>query len=238
MNELLKVETYNNQITVLARDLHKFLEVGTDFRHWFPRMTEYGFVEGTDFNPVKKDRVQIEGSRNVERKVQDYQLTIDMAKQLSMIQRNEKGKQARMYFIEVEKAWNTPEKIMARALEIAQKEISTLNVQIEMQKPKVEFFDAVANSKTAIQIGDVAKVLDIKGVGRNKLFEILRKEKILMNDNLPYQTYIDRGYFRVIEQKYNVRDEVRINFKTLVYQRGVNFIRKKVEDHQNHVLGK
>lgn len=130
---------------------------------------------------------------------------------------------------------------MIEALTLALEQAKTIETQkqeIGLLKPKADFFDAVANSKTAIQIGDVAKVLNIRGIGRNKLFEILRKEKILMNDNLPYQTYIDRGYFRVIEQKYNVGAEVRINFKTLVYQRGVNFIRKKVEDHQENVLGK
>lgn len=96
-------------------------------------------------------------------------------------------------------------------------------------KPKAEFFDAVAGSKKAMSMEEVAKVLSYPGVGRNKLFEILRNQNILQKDNIPYQKYIDSGYFRVIEQKYNVGDEVRINIKTLVFQKGVDFIRKTLD---------
>lgn len=96
-------------------------------------------------------------------------------------------------------------------------------------KPKAEFFDAVAGSKKAMSMEEVAKVLSYPGVGRNKLFEILRNQNILQKDNIPYQKFIDSGYFRVIEQKYNVGDEVRINIKTLVFQKGVDFIRKTLD---------
>ncbi len=97
-------------------------------------------------------------------------------------------------------------------------------------KPKAEFFDAVADSKDAIEIGQVAKVLNYPGVGRNKLFEILRNKGILMKNNIPYQKYIDNGCFRTIEQKYSMPDgETRISIKTLVYQKGVNYIRKILE---------
>ncbi|MCP4141276.1 MAG: phage antirepressor Ant [Chloroflexi bacterium] len=103
---------------------------------------------------------------------------------------------------------------------------------IEEQKPKVEFFDSVAESKTAIGLGEVAKVLAIKGMGRNNLFEFLRQNKILMMNNQPYQSYIDRGFFRVIEQSYMKDGEVCINFKTLVYQKGLDFIRKQLENQK------
>lgn len=96
--------------------------------------------------------------------------------------------------------------------------------QIELMKPKAEFFDTVADSKSAIQIGDVAKL--IGDIGRNRLFEILREKKVLMENNIPYQKYCDLGYFRVIEQKYSIDGEVRISLKTLVYQSGIDFIRK------------
>lgn len=97
-------------------------------------------------------------------------------------------------------------------------------------KPKEEFFDAVAGSKDAIEIGKVAKVLDYPGIGRNKLFEILRDKGILMKDNVPYQKYIDNGCFRTVEQKYHTPyGETRINIKTLVYQKGVDYIRKILE---------
>lgn len=101
--------------------------------------------------------------------------------------------------------------------------------QISTMKPKAEFFDTVANSKTAIEMGEVAKVLDC-GMGRNKLFEFLRKHKVLMSNNIPMQIYIDRGYFRVIEQKYTKPNgETVISIKTLVYQKGVNYIKKLIE---------
>ena len=98
--------------------------------------------------------------------------------------------------------------------------------------PKAEFFDAVTDSKTAIPIGDVAKILDM-GIGRNKLFEFLRQKDILTYDNRPYQRYIDAGYFRVVEQKYEAGGEVRINIKTLVFQKGIDFIRKQLQKEEN-----
>lgn len=118
----------------------------------------------------------------------------------------------------------------AQALRLAAEQQEKIEAQqklIEEQKPKVDFFDAVAESKTAIEMKAVANTLHFKNVGRNKLFDILRTEKILMGNNMPYQKYVDCGYFRTIEQKYSTPDgEVRINVKTLVYQKGVEYIRK------------
>ena len=123
-------------------------------------------------------------------------------------------------------------KTFSEALLLASKQaeqIEKQNALLLEQKPKVEFFEAVTNSKSAIDMGQVAKVLD-KDIGRNKLFEILRNKKILQKDNIPFQTYIDRGYFRVIEVKYTKPDgSTNISLKTLVYQKGVNFINKVLE---------
>lgn len=122
----------------------------------------------------------------------------------------------------------TPEQIVANALIVANNIIAERDKQLAEAKPKVEFFDAVAGSKDAIPIGDVAKVLDM-GLGRNKLFEFLRNDGILMGNNIPYQQYIDSGYFRTIEQKYTVPNgDVKISIKTLVYQKGVDFIRRRL----------
>ena len=122
----------------------------------------------------------------------------------------------------------TPEQIVAQALIVANNIIQEKDRLLAEQKPKVEFFDAVANSKTALPMDKVAKVLDM-GIGRNKLFEILRDKKILDRSNIPYQTYVDRGYFRVVEQKYTKpTGETVVTTKTLVYQRGVDYIRKIV----------
>lgn len=100
----------------------------------------------------------------------------------------------------------------------------------ERMKPKAEFFDAVTDSKDAIDMGQVAKVLNYPRIGRNKLFEILRDNGILQQNNQPYQKYIDCGYFRVIEQKYEARPgEIRINIKTLVFQKGIDYIKKLLD---------
>ena len=127
--------------------------------------------------------------------------------------------------------FNLP-KTFSEALLLASKQaeqIEKQNALLLEQKPKVEFFEAVTNSKSAIDMGQVAKVLD-KDIGRNKLFEILRNKKILQKDNIPFQTYIDRGYFRVIEVKYTKPDgSTNISLKTLVYQKGVSFINKVLE---------
>lgn len=122
----------------------------------------------------------------------------------------------------------TPEQIVANALIVAQNIISQKDKQIEQMKPKAEFFDAVADSRTAISMNEVSKVLGIKGYGRNNLFEFLRKNGILDRWNVPYQRYIDCGWFRVIEQKYTIQGEPCVTTKTLVYQKGVDAIRKKI----------
>lgn len=122
----------------------------------------------------------------------------------------------------------TPEQIVANALIVAQNIISQKDKQIEQMKPKAEFFDAVADSRTAISMNEVSKVLGIKGYGRNNLFEFLRNNGILDRWNVPYQRYIDCGWFRVIEQKYTRHGEPCVTTKTLVYQNGVDAIRKKI----------
>ena len=123
----------------------------------------------------------------------------------------------------------TPEQIVANALIVAQNIISQKDRQIEEMKPKAEFFDAVADSKTAISMNEVAKVLNIKGYGRNNLFEFLRENKVLDRWNVPYQRYVDNGWFRVIEQHYQKNGEPIVTTKTLVYQKGVDGIRKMIE---------
>ncbi len=138
--------------------------------------------------------------------------------------------------------------------EISRKELAMLVIQAEEEKekllienksmkPKVEFFDAVTGSKSAIDIGSVAKVLNFRNIGRNTLFRFLRDHKVLMSDNIPYQEYIDRNYFRTIEQKWRTPEgETRITIKTVVYQRGVDFIRKLLvkkgfENQHMHLIG-
>lgn len=213
MNELIPITYHNDDPAVSARDLHEFLEVGTAYKDWFPRMCEYGFSHGIDFNPLKIERVQQEGNRMVSRMVDDAILTIDMAKEICMLQRNEKGKIARQYFLQLEKDWNSPEKVMARALRIADKRIKALEAKTEADRPKVLFADSVTASKSSILVGEMAKLLKQNGVhtGQNRLFETLREKGFLIKRqgsdyNMPTQKSMEMGLFEIKETVINHSD--------------------------------
>ena len=199
MNEIIKVNYDNDRPTVLARDLHDFLEVKTAFKDWFPRMCEYGFSEGTDFCSFLSEST---GGRPA----QDAQLTIEMAKEICMLQRNERGKQARQYFIQLEKDWNSPEKVMARALQIADKKIKRLETQIEEDRPRVLFAGAVETSKSSILIGELAKIIKQNGIKiwPIRLFEWMRQNGYLIRRNgsdynMPTQRAMEMGLFEIKE---------------------------------------
>lgn len=199
MNEIIKVNYENDRPTVLARDLYQFLEIGSEFSHWFKRMCEYGFSEGIDFSPFLTES---SGGRPA----QDAQLTIEMAKEICMLQRNERGKQARQYFIQLEKDWNSPEKVMARALQIADMKIKRLETQIEEDKPKVLFAGAVETSKSSILIGELAKILKQNGVkiGPIRFFEWMRQNGYLIRRNgsdynMPTQRAMEMELFEIKE---------------------------------------
>ena len=208
MNDLIKV-TYNvGEPTVSARDLHEGLEIGTRFNDWFPRMAEYGFIEGKDFYSKMSKTSETGGRPAV-----DYQISVDMAKQICMIQRSEKGKQYRQYFIDLEKAWNTPEQVMARALKLADRTIDTLKEdnkklieENERMKTKEIFADAVSAITSSILIGDLAKLLRQNGVdiGAKRLFEYLRNHGYLIKRkgsdwNMPTQKSMNMGLFEIKE---------------------------------------
>ena len=208
MNDLIKVNYDTEQPTVSARDLHEGLEVKTAFKDWFPRMAEYGFEAGKDFCSKMSEST---GGRPAT----DYEITVDMAKQICMIQRSDKGRQYRQYFLNLEKAWNTPEQIFARALKMADQTIDRLKSQntglledVKRMKPKEIFADAVASSHTSILIGDLAKILKQNGVeiGQKRLFERLRSEGFLIkggnSKNMPTQRAMEMGLFEVKEGSY------------------------------------
>lgn len=226
MNELITVN-FDTQ-TISARDLHKKVGSTERFSSWFERQLQFGFAENEDYTTVKVlTEVQNNGGTQ-ERELIDHNISVDMAKHICMVQRTEKAKEVRQYLIDLEKAWNTPEQVMARALKLADKTIDGLKAQLLEMKPKADFFDAVADSKTAISMNEVAKVLNIKGYGRNNLFEFLRANKVLDRWNVPYQKYVDNGWFRVIEQHYQKNGEPIVTTKTLVYQKGVDSIRRMI----------
>lgn len=239
MNELLKIDTSNSErITVSARDLYEFLEATERFNSWFERMTQYGLTEGEDFNPLKSLRVQTEGNREVQREVDDYQLTIDTAKQIAMLQRNEKGTQARKYFIQVENAWNSPERVMARALTIANKTIATLELENKEMKPKALFADAVAQSDTSILVYDLAKLICQNGVkiGGNRLWTWLRDNGYIFKHSCePTQKSMEMKLFEVIERTVQRSGhDPKVTRTTRVTGKGqVYFINKVLQDYGN-----
>ena len=147
MNQLITThQSENDEIIVSGRDLHEFLEIGTRYDTWFNRMKGYGFEEGIDFITVAQKRATAQGNMTT---YLDHHIKLDMAKEISMLQRNEKGKQARQYFVEVEKRWNSPEMIVQRAMEIQQQKVLELTKTIEEQKPLVDFdcFSELQQSK-------------------------------------------------------------------------------------------
>ena len=234
MNELFNVTTNGDKLTLSARELYQNLNLSERFSKWFDRMETYGFEKGTDFNPYQMVQVQIEGNREVKREVTDYQITLDMAKEIAMLQRTEKGKEIRRKLIELEKAWNSPEKVMARALDIAHKTIANLQIENEEMKPKAIFADAVATSDTSILIGDLAKLIKQNGtdIGQKRLFERMRNDGYLIkkgaSKNMPTQMAMKKELFEVKERVISNPDgSTRITRTTKVTGKGqIYFINK------------
>ena len=239
MTELIKITTIDEgKQLVSARELHEGLEVKSRFADWIKnRISKYGFEEYEDYTIINLASKNLEPSWGGNNRV-DYIITTDMAKELCMVENNELGRQFRKYFIECEKKLKqqAPQDYLSALKQLVAAEEERIKLQqknqeqqllLEEQQPKVEFYDDVAGSKDAVAMKEVAKVLGIKGLGRNKLFKFLRDKKILDRNNMPYQEYVDRGYFRVIEQRYNTNNgDIKITFTTLVYNKGIEYIRK------------
>lgn len=236
--DLIRINYDSEAPTVLARQLHEGLEINTRFNDWYKRMCEYGFAENVDYQAITQKRVTAQGNETT---FMDYQISIDMAKQICMIQRTDKGKQYRQYFIDLEKAWNTPEQVMARALKIANNEIDKLKADnkvlladTERMKPKEIFADAVESSRTSILIGDMAKLICQNGheIGQNRLFEWMRQNDYLIKSggskNMPTQKAMEQKLFEVKERTVvNPDGSVRITRTTLVTGKGqIHFINK------------
>lgn len=225
VNELLQVNFNESHEPVISgRELHEFLEVKTAYKDWFPRMCDYGFEEGTDFCSILSEST---GGRPST----DHAIKLDMAKELAMLQRTERGKQARQYFIQVEKDYNSPEKIMARALQIAQKELMTLRLenqvkdqQIAELQPKADYFDELVDRNTLTNFRDTAKLL---GVKQKKFIQFLIDNEYVFRDrknNLkPYASEKCTGLFE-IKECLNERNAWS-GVQTLITPRGVETFR-------------
>lgn len=209
MQELIKVNYDSDRPTVSGRDLHEFLNVETRYNDWFTRMCEYGFSENFDYYSFLSNRA--DGRAGKPRS--DHQLTIEMAKELCMLQRNEKGKQAREYFINLEKAWNTPEMIMSRALRMAEDNLknvkllnSKLTVENQIMRPKAEYFDELVDRNLLTNFRETAKEL---GVKQQQFISFLIEKKYLYRDKrgklMPYANK-NNGLFEV-KETYNEKTQ-------------------------------
>jgi len=228
VNELIKISYDNDTPRVSGRELHRFLEATERYSNWFERMTQYGFDEGVDYLGCKVFNTL------ARQELQDHAISVEMAKEISMLQRNDRGKQARQYFIQLEAAWNSPEQVMARALKLADQKIQSLEQTVHNQRPMVLFAKAVETSDTSILVGDLAKLIKQNGVdiGQNRLFQQLRDSGYLCSQgeryNMPTQRGMDLGLFEVRERTINNPDgSVRITRTTKVTGKGqIYFINK------------
>ncbi|MTB78856.1 oxidoreductase [Streptococcus uberis] len=233
MNELINITlNENHEPVVSARDLHKGLEVKSKYNDWLKRMLDYGFSEGIDYIAITQKKVTAQGNQS---EFIEHIFNLDAAKEIAMIQRNEKGKEVRRYFIQVEKDFNSPEKIMARALLMADQKVHKLEAQIEADKPKVIFADAVSASKSSILIGELAKLLKQNGIdiGQNKLFQWLRLNGYLISRkgeswNQPTQRSMELGLFQLKKTNINHPDgHTTVNTTTKVTGKGQQYFVNK-----------
>lgn len=236
MNELIKISSNeNDEQVVSARELHKGLGLKKRFSIWWEQNSKL-LIENEDFTSVLSGTVVNNGAK---RQLQDYALTIDTAKHLAMQSQTEKGREYRNYFIQVEKAWNSPDMVMKRALQIADKRVIALENQNAEMKPKALFADSVAASQSSILVGHLAKLLRQNGyeIGQNRLFERLRNQGWLSNRkgedwNMPTQKSLDRGFFEIKETTHNNADgSVRITKTPKVTGKGqIYFVNKFLQE--------
>lgn len=207
MNEIIKIDINENQEPVVSgRELHEKLEVQTPYDKWMPRMIEYGFTENIDFSTFLSEST---GGRPAT----DHLLKLDMAKEIAMIQRTDKGKQVRQYFLEIEKEYNSPEKIMARALRIAEKELNTLKLELNVKdqqiaemQPKASYYDMILQCKDLISVTEIAKDYGMSAKTFNKKLHDLGIQYKQSGIWFLYAKYQSRGYTKTKTQNYSKPD--------------------------------
>lgn len=216
MNELIKVNSDTQ--TVSARDLHEKLGIKTAFKDWMPRMIDYGFEEGKDFSSFLSESTGGRPSK-------DYEISIDMAKQICMIQRTPIGKQIREYFIDLEKAWNTPEQVMARALRIAEETINSLKIDLSKATPKVKYYNDLIDRNTLTNFRDTAKELKI---GEKQFVTWLIDNKFVYRDAKgklkPYAQYNNKYFIIKDFCSHGVSGN-----QTLITVEGKNYFNERVK---------
>nr|DAE88709.1 MAG TPA: antirepressor protein [Caudoviricetes sp.] len=240
MNELLKVEVNeNNEQVINGRMLYKFLQIKTPYTMWINRMLGYGFIENIDYVTDNKNVSRTDGAIMPQKEI-NHILKLNMAKELCMLARNERGKEARQYFIKCEESWNSPEMIMSRALAIANKnllmkdeQILKLTAENTEMKPKADYFDELVERNTLTNFRETAKLLHI---GQNKFIDWLLNKKFIYRDIkgklLAYSNYISgsKPYFDVKEQKNGNWS----GFQTLITPQGREAFRLLLQVKENN----
>lgn len=226
MNDLIKIEKNKEGVeTINARDLYEFLEVKSDFKNWIKNyIKDFDFKENQDFISFGKNLPKPKGGRPSK----EYHISINMAKELSMLQRTEKGKQAREYFIACE---NKLKEIIQpkTALEFAELFVAAekgrlkLETQIKHDKPKIDYYEDVSNSTNYFSLNETAKIL---GWGRNLFMRRLRFDNVFRNNNTPYQQYINQRLFVVKERIFDNGFSVKTTYVTYVTGKGRQWLYK------------
>lgn len=232
MNELINVTLNENHEPVIsARQLHTALGVTDRFSRWFERMLAYGFEENTDY-------VGCEIFHDLARKkVKDYIIKLDMAKEIAMLQRNEKSKEVRKYFIQVEKDFNSPEKIMARALLMADKKIKLLEnenenllIELEESTKNADYLDLILQTKDSLTITQIAQDYGMSARKMNQLLKQERIQRIVNGQWVLYAKYIGKGYISSRTFDYVGKDgKTHSNVTTVWTQLGRRFIYDKLK---------
>lgn len=235
MNELIKIHYDAERPAVNGRELHDALGVSTRYADWFPRMCEYGFSEGRDYCSVLKNRSDGLPGRGLT----GHLLSIDMAKQLCMIQRTEIGRRFRQYFIQVEEAWNSPDAVMARALQYANRQLALLqsrnleltdtvavqNQQLLEMKPKASYYDVVLNCRDLVSTSAVARDYGKSAIWLNRY---LHEKGVQFKSGdlwLLYQKYAEKGYTSTRPHSYPGADgETHTKMHTYWTQKGRLFL--------------
>ncbi len=231
MEELIKVQVKNDRQLVSARELYKKLEVKRRFSAWweqnskdFEKGTDYeGVLVSTPYNKLHPDKLQT---------IQDYLLTIDMAKELCMMSKTEKGKEVRKYFIEVEKKWNSPEMVMHRALEFSNARIEqlklenkNLNIQLEESNKKASYLDLILGDPTPILITQIANDYGYSAVAFNRLLKKLKVQRRVNGQWILYRAFMGKGYTSTKSKTYeDHHGKLRTKIYTVWTQKGRRFI--------------
>lgn len=199
MNQLITTqENEQGALLVSGRDLHEFLEVGTQYTKWFERMSEYGFIENVDYVAISQKRLTAQGNMT---EFVDHHMKIEMAKEISMLQRNDKGKQARQYFLDLERQWNSPEMVIKRAHEFLQRRVvalTTENLLLTQQnnelQPKASYYDMVLQNKSLLSVSKIAKDFGMSAIALNQMLHDLGVQFKQGDIWLLYAKYQNKGY--------------------------------------------